>query len=339
MSTSSSKRRLLQSIAASAAVLSAPGFGLKAALAAGTPAPAGPWPTKPVRLLVGFPRDSAPDMAARAIAAPLSLALGQPVNVENKPGSSGNVVAAEVAKATDDHTVGALINGNMTVAKMLNASTPFDPEKDFAPVGLVGTAPLVFVVSARAPGRTPEELLLWTRELSVNGKYGTPGSGTVGHLGMELLKMHAAIFAKQVSFDGNPQVVEALLTNKIDMALLPPGLALPLVRTGKLKVVGVTSPKRSPLAEGVTTFEEMGVHGAELEIWTALAGPVSMPEHAVTKLNAALGKVLLTPAVADALKKSGWHPMAGEPIDLARRIRKDTNRLGGVIIIRGIKEG
>lgn len=338
MRTSTSKRRLLQSIAATAAVIAAPGVALKA-IAAGVPGPAAVWPTKPIKLLVGFPRESAPDIAARAIAGPLSLVLGQPVVVENKPGASGNLAADEVAKARDDHTIGALINGNMTVAKLLNASTPFDPEKDFAPVGLVGTAPLVFVVSARAPGRTPEELLLWTRELSVNGKYGTPGSGTVGHLGMELLKMHAAIFAKHVPFNGNPQVVEALLADKVDMALLPPGLALPLVRSGKLKVVGVTSPKRSPLAAGVTTFEEMGVHGAELEIWTALAGPASMPESAVAKLNDALGKVLLTPAVAENLTKNGWHPLAGEPIDLARRIRKDTNRLGGVIIIRGIKEG
>lgn len=336
------KRRLLQSIAASAAALASPGAALKA-FAAGVPGAtasiASAWPTKPIRLLVGFPRESAPDIAARAIAGPLSMVLGQPVVVENKPGASGNIVAEEVAKARDDHTIGALINGNMTIAKLLNPATPFDPETDFAPVGLVGTAPLVFVTAARAAGSTPEDLLLWIRQISTNGKYGTPGTGTVGHLGMELLKMHAGIFAKHEPFSSNPQVVEALLANKIDMALLPPGLALPHVRSGKLKVVGVTSPERSPLAVGVPTLREIGVHGAEIEIWTALAGPSSMAEAASAKLNAALTKVLLSPSVAETLIKSGWQPRAGAQIDLARRIRKDTNRLGGVIVVRGIKEG
>lgn len=339
ISVSVSKRRLLQSAAAlvvPSAALNAFSAGVTAAGIGGN---AGAWPSKPIRLLVGFPRESAPDIAARAIAAPLAALLGQQVVVENKPGASGNIVADEVAKARDDHTIGALINGNMTIAKILNPSMPFDPETDFSPVGLIGTAPLVFVTSGRAAGRTPEEVLLWIREINTTGKYGTPGSGTVGHLGMELLKMHAGIFAKHEAFNSNPQVVEALLSNKIQMALLPPGLALPHVHSGRLKVVGVTSPDRSPLAADVPTLREVGVNGAEIEIWTALAGPATMTEAASSKLNAALSKVLQSPAVAESLIKSGWQPRAGAQIDLARRIRKDTNRLGGVILVRGIKEG
>lgn len=298
-----SKRRLLQA----AVVLALPGH-VPQALASGLPstgagASSGAWPSRAVRLLVGFPRESAPDIAARAIAAPLSALLGQQVLVENKPGASGNIAADEVAKARDDHTIGVLINGNMTIAKLLNPSMPFDPETDFAPIGLVGSAPLVFVTSAQAAGSSPEDLLLWIREISANGRYVTPGSGTVGHLGMELLKMHAGIFAKHEPFNGNPHVVEALLANKIHMALLPPGLALPHVQSGKLKVVGVTSPERSALAAGVPTLREMGVHGADIEIWTALAGPITMGDSVATKLNAALTKVLQSPAVADSLLK------------------------------------
>jgi tripartite-type tricarboxylate transporter receptor subunit TctC len=336
-----SKRRLLQS----AAALSLPGAALNA-LAAGLSGTgpginSGAWPTKPVRLLVGFPRESAPDIAARTIAAPLSASLGQQVVVENKPGASGNIAADEVAKSRDDHTIGVLINGNMTIAKLLNPTMPFDPEKDFAPVGLIGTTPLVFVTSARATGNSPKEVLEWIRQISSDGRYGTPGSGTVGHLGMELVKMHAmqaGIFAKHQPFGSNPQVLEALLSTKIDMALLPPGLALPHVRSGKLKVVGLTSPERSPLAENLPTLREVGVYGAETEIWTALAGPATMAEAVSTKLNAALTKVLQSPAVAESFLKSGWQPQAGAPVDLARRIRKDTAKLGGVIAVRGIKE-
>lgn len=337
-----SKRRLLQSAVALAlpsAALSTLATGIPATVMSINP---GAWPSKPVRLLVGFPRDSAPDIAARTIAAPLSALLGQPVLVENKPGASGNVAADEVAKARDDHTIGVLINGNMTIAKLLNPAMPFDPEKDFAPIGLIGTTPLVFVTSSRATGNSPQEVLQWIRQISSDGRYGTPGSGTVGHLGMELLKMHAmqaGIFAKHQPFGSNPQVLEALLANKIDMALLPPGLVLPHVRSGKIKVVGVTSPERSPLAENLPTLREIGVYGAETEIWTALAGPATMAEAVSTKLNTALTKVLQSPAVAETFIKSGWQPRAGAPLDLVRRIRKDTNRLGGVIAVRGIKEG
>jgi len=336
-----SKRRLLQT----AAALSVPGAALKAfAAGASSASPAsssGIWPTKPIRLLVGFPQESAPDIAARTIAAPLAALLGQQVVVENKAGASGNLAADEVAKARDDHTIGVLINGNMTIAKLLNPAMPFDPEKDFAPVGLIGTTPLVFVTSSRATGSSPQEVVQWIRQISSDGRYGSPGSGTVGHLGMELLKMHAmqaGIFARHQPFGSNPQVLEALLANKIDMALLPPGLALPNVRNGKLKFVGVTSQERSPLAENRPTLREVGLYGAETEIWTALAGPSTMPEAMALKLNAALTRVLQSQAVADTFLKSGWQPQAGAPIDLARRIRKDTVKLGGVIVVRGIKE-
>lgn len=323
-----------------------PGTALKAT-ATGIPATVmsimpGAWPTKAVRLLVGFPRESAPDIAARTIAAPLAALLGHQVSVENKPGASGNIAADEVAKSRDDHTIGVLINGNMTIAKLLNPAMPFDPEKDFAPVGLIGTTPLVFVTSSRATGNSPQEVLQWIRQLSSDGRYGTPGSGTVGHLGMELVKMHAmqaGIFAKHQPFGSNPQVLEALLATKIDMALLPPGLALPHLRSGKLKLVGVTSAERSPLAANLPTLREVGVYGAETEIWTALAGPATMPEAVSTKLNTALTKVLRSPAVAETFIKSGWQPRAGAPVDLARLIRKDTTKLGGVIVVRGIKEG
>jgi len=330
-----SKRRLLQSCAASMAAFCTPGWAQKTGQGA---AGSGVWPTKPVHLLVGFPAGASPDLAARAIAQPLSQLLGQPVIVENKPGASGNVAADQVAKARDDHTIGALINGNLTIARLLNAATPFDPEKDFAPVGMIGTAPLVLAASAQAAGDTPAQLLLWARNLGSDGKYGTPGNGTVGHLGMELLKMRTSIRAEHVPFNGNPKVIEAMLANQIQLALLPPGLAMPHVRSGKLKAIGITSPERSPLVEDMPTLREADVRGADLEIWTALAAPATLPEAAVAKLNAALDQVLRAPEVSASLRKAGWQARAGTPDALAKRMRSDTTTLGGVILMRGIKE-
>ena len=295
------------------------------------------WPTKPVRILVGFPAGASPDLAARAIAEPLSKILRQPVTVENKPGASGNLVAAEVAKATDDHTIGALINGNLTIAKLLNPSLGFDPEKDFAPIGLIGTAPLVLVVSGNATGKSAADLLLWVRNLGSAGKYGTPGVGTVGHLGMELLKSRAAITAQHKPYTGNPQVIAGILAGEIQLALLPPGLAMPHVKSGKLKAIGVTSPERSPLVNELPTIRDADVRGADLEIWTALAAPVSMKPAAVARLNAALVEVISSPEVSEALLKTGWQAQPGSPDTLAKRMRADTTRLGGVIIMKGIR--
>jgi tripartite-type tricarboxylate transporter receptor subunit TctC len=294
------------------------------------------WPTKPVRLLVGFPAGASPDLATRAIAEPLSKLLRQPVTVENKPGASGNIVADLVAKANDDHTIGALINGNLTIAKLLNPALSFDPEKDFAPVGMIGTAPLVLAVSGKATGKTAAELLLWTRNLGNTGRYGTPGVGTVGHLGMELLKTRTGITAQHKPFTGNPQVIAAMLAGDIQLALLPPGLALPHVQSGKLKAIGVTSPERSPLSGDMPTIREADVRGADLEIWTALAAPASMPKAAVAKLNAALVAVISTPEGRASLLNTGWQALPGSPDALAKRMRADTTRLGGVIIMKNI---
>ena len=327
------KRRLLEGGAAAFATsLFAPGAWSQPKPAAAEAA----WPTKPVRILVGFPAGASPDLAARAIAEPLAKILRQPVTVENKPGSSGNLVADQVAKATDDHTIGALINGNLTIAKLLNPAIPFDPEKDFAPVGMVGTAPLVLAVSGNAPGKTPADLLLWARNLGTGGKYGTPGVGTVGHLGMELLKSRAAITAQHKPYTGNPQVIAGLLAGEIQLALLPPGLALPHLKSGKLKAIGVTSPERSPLASELPTIRDADVRGADLEIWTALAAPAGRNKNAVARLSAALSEVTSMPDVAQALLKTGWQAQPGTPEALARRMRADTARLGGVIIMKGI---
>lgn len=332
------KRRLIHACAAGVVTLLGLPAGAQERAARPAPAPAGgTWPSKPLRLLVGFPAGASPDLAARAIAEPLSRLLGQPVLVENKPGASGNTAAAEVAQARDEHTLGVLINGNMTIARLLDAKLAFDPEKDFAPVGLVGTAPLVLAVSGKAVGQTPAELLLWARNQGADAKYGTPGNGTVGHLGMELLKMRISIRAEHQPFSGNPQVIEAMLNGNIQMALLPPGLAQPHIQSGKIKMVGITSPERGPLTGDWPTLREAEVRGADLEIWTALAAPATLPAAHVHKLNTALSQVLRSDPVAQALLKAGWQARGGDTDVLARRMRSDTTTLGGVILMRGIK--
>ena len=180
------------------------------------------WPNKPIKLLVGFPAGTSPDLVARTLAEPLGKALGQPVVVENKPGAGGNIAADLVAKSTDLHTFGVMINGNLTIAKLLNPQTPFDPAKDLAPISLIGTAPLVLAApsSANLP-EDPAAFLGAARQAGNSWSYGSPGVGTVGHVGMELLKAKTGIAAVHVPYPGYPQVVTAMIGGQIQLSMLP----------------------------------------------------------------------------------------------------------------------
>lgn len=300
-------------------------------------APAPAWPTKPVRLLIGFPPGSVQDLSARAIAEPLAAALGQPVLVDNKSGASGTIAADQVAKATDLHTFGVMNNSQLTIAKLLNPKIAYDPAVDLAPVALIGTTPLVLVVSASAAGNTPSEWLTWLRNLGDKGSYGSPGAGTPGHLGMELVKSRGGIGALHIPYPGNPQIINAMIGGQLHAALLPPGLALQQVRAGKIKAIGVTSERRSVLATDLPTLREVGVLGADVELWTALAAPASMPPAIREKLGAAVIEVVKAQATRERLINVGWQPTPSTADGLRIRMRNDTKTLGGIIMMRGIR--
>ncbi|RYF44090.1 MAG: tripartite tricarboxylate transporter substrate binding protein [Comamonadaceae bacterium] len=300
-------------------------------------AAAKPWPTKAVRIMVGFPGGSTPDLVARTIAEPLSKALGQPVIVENRPGAGGNIAADVVAKATDEHTIGVMINGNMTIAKILNPATPFDPIKDLAPISLIGTAPLMLTAPASANFNNAQEFFLAARNGGTKWSYGSPGVGTVGHIGMELLKTKTNMDPVHVPYPGNPQVINAMIGGQIQLALLPPGLAAAQIRAGKLKAVGVTSVSRSPLVPEYPSLDEGGIRAFQLEIWTAAAAPASMPKPIVAKLSTLISEIARTPEVRAKLFQQGWQVAGTSSEGLANRIKTDTAVLGGVIVMRGIK--
>ena len=293
------------------------------------------WPTKPVRILVGFPGGSTPDMAARTLAEPLSRILGQPVIIENKPGASGNIAADQVAKATDDHTLGVVINGNLTSAKLLNLKLPYDPAKDFTPISLLTTAPLVLV----APTSLPSGIAFFDAARNAGDKwnYGSVGNGSVGHLGMELLKSKAGdIKAVHVPYQGNPQVVTALLGGQIQMALVPPGIALPQIRAGKLKAIGLTSG-RSPLATEIAPLADAEIRNFNLEVWTALVGPANLSKAAQTRLNAEVSKIIRDADTRQKLFNQGWQAVGTSPEGLVGRMKSETAIMGSIIAMRGIK--
>ena len=318
------------------------GMAACAGLIAGLPAAAqvrtaaAAWPTKPIRLVVGFPGGSSPDLTARALAEPLSKALGQTVVVDNRPGASGNIAADTVAKSTDGHTLGLMINGNLTIAKLLNPKTPYDPLKDLAPVSLIATAPLVLAVPSSYAG-TAQDFVKAALKAGNTWSYGTPGQGTVAHLGMELIKAKAGLSPVHVPYPGNPQVVNAMLGGQIQLALLPPGLAMPQVQAGRLKAIAVTSAGRSALVPGLPSLTELGIQGVDLEVWNAIAVPAAMPSDVRNLLAVLVSSIVRSPEMRQRLFAQGWQMVGSSPEGLANRMRQDAALLGDVIARQGIR--
>jgi len=312
-------------------------FALAAAAvpAAGALAQAPAWPSKPLRILVGFPPGSTPDMAARAIADPLAKVLGQAVIVENKPGASGNIATGQVAKATDDHTLGVVINGNLTSAKMLYPDLPYDPAKDFSYISLLATAPLVLVAPADAP--TGAAFFAAAKQGGTKWNYGSVGVGSVGHLGVELLKSKVpGVQAVHIPYQGNPAVVTALLSNQINMALVPPGLAVAQVSAGKLKAIGLTSG-RSALAPNIPPLSEAGLKDFNLEVWTALIGPASLSKGAQARLATAMGEVMKNADVRRQMFNQGWQAVGTSAEGLKSRVAEESAIMNSIITKNGIK--
>ena len=304
-----------------------------AALAATTALPtahAQAWPSRPLKIIVGFPGGSSPDLTARLLAEPLQQALGQPVVIENRPGAGGNIAAAAVARATDDHTIGLMINGNMTIAKILNPDTTYDPITELTPVSLIAVAPLVLAVPATV-AESGAAYIAAARASGDKWNYGTPGVGTVAHLGMELLKSRAGIAPVHVPYPGNPQVITGMIGGQIQMALLPPGLAMPQIKAGKLHAVGVTSAGRSAVVPEVPSLAEAGLKDFQLEIWNAVAAPNSLPKAHVNRLAALLADIVRRPEVREKILNQGWAVAGTSAEGLARRIKADTDTMAAVI--------
>jgi tripartite-type tricarboxylate transporter receptor subunit TctC len=293
------------------------------------------WPSKPVKLLVGFPGGSTPDIAARALAETLAKAWGQPVVVENRPGASGNVAADAVAKSSDEHTLGVVINGNLTTARVLNPKLAFDPARDFAFISLLATAPVVLVTPPDQPAGAA--WLAAARAAGDKLSFGSVGIGSVGHLGMEAIK--AAVGntgAVHVPYNGNPAVVTALIGGQIQAALIPPGVALPQVKAGKLNAVGLAGP-RSALAADVPALSELGLKMAPLEVWTALVAPASLPRVAQDRLARDVAAAFKDTELRSKLLAGGWEPVGSSAEGLAARVQSEGKLLGDIIVARGIK--
>jgi tripartite-type tricarboxylate transporter receptor subunit TctC len=295
------------------------------------------WPARPVRLIAGYPAGSSPDMQARLVAEPLGKALGQAVVVENKPGASGNLGAEALAGARDGHTLAIIGNGPLTSSPYLYQRLGYDPQKDFVPIGMIAAGPLVLVTPKALGLTTADKFIAYARAQGDKIAYGSTGAGSGTHLGMELMKQQLKINPLHVPYSGAPPIINAMLGGQIHMALLPPSGVMPLVDTGKLDALFVSSARRSPMAPTLPSMEEIGVKGVNIEVWNAIMAPASMPPAHRARLSAALDKVLADRELRQKLLLSGWKVGDTSARALAERIRSDSAAYREVIARNNIR--
>ena len=296
------------------------------------------WPTKPVRLVVGFPAGSSPDTMARLIAEPLAQSLGQPVVVENKAGAGGVIGVQQTLLQNDGHTLGITINGPLTTAPRLVKNLSYDPVKDVQPVSLVATSPLVLVLSTKAPPTDLAGFVQWAKTAPTEITYGSVGQGSGSHLTAELFAATAGLKMLHVPYKSFPEVTNAILGQQIDSAFMAPSGALAQFKAGKLKILGITSPQRSALAPEVPTIAEAGgMPGFTAELWIAMIAPPSLPADVVARVNAEVTRILADATTRDKMLAIGWEPVGGAAQVLADRITADTALWGGVIDKAGLQ--
>jgi tripartite-type tricarboxylate transporter receptor subunit TctC len=295
------------------------------------------WPDRPIKLIVPFTAGSSSDTIARLIAAKIGERLNQQIVVENRVGGSTIIGTDAVAKAAPDgYTLGLANTTTHAASVALNASLPFDPVKDFAPVAMIGSSPFVLISSPHTPAPTLGKLIELAKAKPGGLSYASAGTGTLAHLAGELFKHQAHVEITHVPYRGSAQSMVDLIAGRIDLSVstIPP--TLPHIREGKLRALATMSEQRNVMLPEVPTTAEAGVPGCEAALWTALVVPAAVPDEIVQRLNAAVTAVVSAPDTQQLLKVQGVDPEPGPPQAVAERIKADIAKWREVVATANI---
>jgi tripartite-type tricarboxylate transporter receptor subunit TctC len=302
------------------------------------PAAAQDWPQRGVTIYVPFIAGSTPDALARIVAERLQARLGHPFVVENRAGASGNTGTAAVAKAAPDgHTLGVSIVGPLVINALLFPSMPYDTAKDLAPISILAAQPSVLVAYRGAAAPSVPDLLKTLKTDAAKFTFGSIGRGSLSHLAMEALAIKAGVKIVHLPFAGSPAAVTALLRGDVQLGVLPAGSVVPLGREGKLKLLAVTSPQRSPLLPDLPTLREAGIVGVEADAWVGLIAPSATPAPVLAKIHKEVAAVLEEPEVVAKLATQFMLPIASTPDAFRAVLKEEHDRWAPIIAAGGIK--
>jgi tripartite-type tricarboxylate transporter receptor subunit TctC len=308
--------------------------GLWLALA---PAAAQDWPTKTVKIVVPFGPGSTPDMVARLIADRLQQKLGQTFVIENKPGASGNLGTDAVAKAEPDGTtIGVSIGGPLAINTLLFSKLPYDPAKDIAPITQLITQPSALVINAGLGVDSVAELIALIKREPGKYNFGSIGNGSLSHLAMEAIALKSGTQMVHVPYPGSPQAMTAVLRGDVQMACLPAISVTPQAASGKVKILAVSTAKRSSLLPDIPTLREAGID-VEADAWMGLIAPARTPDAIIAKIHDAVVDAIMTPEAREKLGTQLMEPIGNSPAEFRAVIDREIARWSPVIKATDIK--
>jgi tripartite-type tricarboxylate transporter receptor subunit TctC len=303
-----------------------------------TPAAADNYPSRPIRLIVPYPAGGSTDIMARALQEPMAKILGQPIVIDNRGGAAGTTGSNEAARAeADGYTLLFANNGPISIAPLLQKGVDFDPLKSFAPVSLVSMAPLVLVASEKVPVNDVAGLITYAKAQSKPMLYATAGPGSLGHLSTERLLNQAGLQMVHVPYRGQAPTTLAIFAGEVDILLTTTSDTLnEHIRSGKVKLLGVSSPGPSPVAPGAAPIGS-ALKGYSVETWFGILAPAGTPPEVVSKLNAALNTVLAMPQLRDRFLTYGVEAKASTPAEMYALIAAEIPSWRKVIEERNVK--
>ena len=296
------------------------------------------FPNKPVKVIIPFPPGGATDIVGRAIAERLQYVLGQTFIVENKPGASGNIGIGEAIRAAPDgYTLVIGSPQTLTINHQIIKSTPFNPQKDLAPIIVVASVPNVLIVNNKLPVKNVQELIAYAKANPGKLSGGSSSIGGSPHLALESMKATYGLDIVHVPYKGSAPALQDLVGGQISMMFDNLPAALPLINGGKIKALGVTTLKRTASAPEIATLDESGMKGFDSQGWFALLAPAGTPTPILDRINAEANKIISTPEFRERMTKVGADTVGGSIDEFKARIKSETERWGKVIQAADIK--
>ena len=295
------------------------------------------WPQRPIKLIVPYAPGGSADIAARLVTDEWAKKLGGVMVVDNRAGAGGNLGVDAVAKsAPDGYTIG-LQTVSLAINPALTPKMPYDTLKDLAPIGMVASSQHVLVVTNNLPAKDVKSLIALLKAEPGKHNYASAGGGSTFHMAAELFKANAEVPLVHIPYRGGGPALVDTIGGQVSLSFPVLSAALPQVQGGKLRALGVTGTKRSPLMPDVPTLAEAGLPNYSFETWFMVFAPAATPKAVIDKLNASLNETLKSPAVAARMTKEGFDPIPSTPEQARARLEKELPQWGKLIKERGIK--